>query len=315
MPPTVVFAARPEQRPEYEPHLRRAAAGRGLDFDLAMAPEDRDPAQTDYLIYAATGPVQDFAPYTRLKAILNLWAGVEAVLRLDPPRDVPLVRMVDPGMTMSMTEYVLGHVMRHHLNIDRYIGASPIAVWEKDFPPLARARTVAVLGLGALGSAAATALSQVGFRVIGWSRRPKSVPGVDARHGDAGLDATLTEAEILVLLLPHTPDTERLLNAERLAKLPAGACLINAARGPLIEHPALLEALDAGRLRHATMDVFDTEPLPPEDRYWTHPRVTVTPHIAAVTRPETASEVLIERILTAEAGLPLPHTVDRTEGY
>jgi len=174
---------------------------------------------------------------------------------------------------------------------------------------------VAVLGLGALGSTCAARLAAHGFRVIGWSRSTKNLPGVECRAGTPALDQTIAEAEILVLLLPLTDETHRLLDARRIALMPPGACLINAARGPLIDHRALLAALNAGKLRHATMDVCDVEPLPPDDPYWSHPRVTITPHIASVTRPETASQAIIGQIARHLRGEAFLHVVDRARGY
>ncbi len=315
MPPVVVYAGRAEQAGAYEKHLKAAAAEAGLEIDLRMDPGQSDPAEAEYLIYVANGPVKEFGPYANLKGILSLWAGVEGILKQDPPADVPLVRMVEEGLTLGMIDYVMGHVLRHHLDIDRYIETSPIAAWETDFPPLARNRTVGVLGLGALGRACAERLAGHGFRVIGWSRSQKDIPGVECRSGDIALDETIAESEILVLLLPHTPETRRILNARRIALMPLDACLVNAARGELIDHAALLEALHAELLRHATMDVFDVEPLPPNDPYWTEPRVTVTPHIASVTRPETASRAIVEQIARRERGEPFLHVVDRGRGY
>lgn len=315
MPPVVVYAGREVNRAAYETHLKAAAAEAGLDIDLRMDPAEADPAKADYIIYEANGPVQDFTPYRNLKGVLSLWAGVENILKREPPEDVPLVRMVDEGLTLGMIDYVMGQVLRHHLDIDRYIDTSPIAEWEADFPPLARERTVGVLGLGELGRPCAERLAQHGFRVIGWSRTPKEIPGVECRTGDFALDETIAEAEILVLMLPFTPETHRILNARRIALMPLDACLVNPARGQLIDHVALLEALHARLIRHATMDVFDTEPLPPNDPYWTEPRVTVTPHIASVTRPETASRALIAQIARRERGEPFEHVVDRARGY
>jgi glyoxylate/hydroxypyruvate reductase A len=315
MPHIVVFAGQAGQRNAYRQHLSAAAAAAGLKITLHMDPETVDPGTVDYLVFAANGPVQDFTPYTKLSGVLNLWAGIEAVLELGPPMDVPLVRMVEDGLTLGMIDYVVGHVLRHHLDVDRYIHTSPIAEWEVDYPPLARDRTVGILGLGALGGACAAHLAAHGFRVIGWSRSPKEIPGVECRSGAEALDETIAEAEILVLLLPLTDHTHRILNARRIAQMPRDACLINAARGPLVDHRALLEALNAELLRHATMDVYDVEPLPPDDPYWTHPRVTVTPHIASVTRPETASEAIIAQIARYRRGEPFLHVVDRARGY
>ncbi len=315
MPPIVVYAGRAEQRDAYHRHLTAAAADARIDIALHMDPETVDPGTVDYLVFAANGPVQNFAPYTKLSGILNLWAGIEAVLELDPPMDVPLVRMVEDGLTLGMVDYVTGHVLRHHLDIDRYIDSAPIAEWEVDYPPLARDRTIGILGLGALGAACAERLSGHGFRVIGWSRTAKEIPGVECRSGAQALDETIAEAEILVLLLPLTEATQRILDARRIVLMPLDACLVNAARGPLVDHQALMEALNAGMLRHATMDVYDVEPLPPDDPYWTHPRVTVTPHIASVTRPETASQAIVAQIARHRRGEPFLHVVDRARGY
>jgi glyoxylate/hydroxypyruvate reductase A len=315
MPPIVVYAGTAQKREAYEKYLTAAAAEAGLEIALHMDTGAVDPATVDYMVFAANGPLTDFTPYTKLSGILNLWAGVENVLILDLPADVPLVRMVEDGLTLGMVDYVVGHTLRHHLNVDHFLHVSPIAEWEVDFPPLARDRTVGVLGLGALGGACAERLAMNGFHVVGWSRSQKEIPGVDCRSGDAALDETIAEAEILVLLLPATPDTHRILNARRIAQMPLDACLINAARGQLIDHTALLEALNAELIRHATMDVFDVEPLPANDPYWTHPRVTVTPHIASVTRPETASRSIIAQIARHQRGEPFLHVVDRTRGY
>ena len=315
MAPIVVFAGSPNRRNAYHAHLTAQAEQAGLSIDLRMNPEGVDPAEVDYLVYSNDGPLTDFTPFTKLAGILNLWAGVESLLRRDPPRHIPIVRMVEEGLTLGMIDYVMGHVLRHHLDVDRYIHTSPIEEWEVDFPPLARARTVGVLGIGALGGACASRLAAHGFRVIGWSRSQKQIAGVECRSGIETLDPTIAESEILVLLLPHTPETERLLNARRIALMPMGACLVNAARGPLIDHQALLAALDTGVVRHATMDVYDTEPLPPSDPYWTHPRATVTPHIASVTRPETASRAIIDQIMRHQQGKPFLHVVERDRGY
>ncbi len=315
MPPTVVFAGQASQRDAYHRHLTAAATEAGVEIELQMEPATVDPSTVDYLVYAQNGPVRDFTPFTKLAGILNLWAGVEAALEMNPPADVPLVRMVEDGLTLGMIDYVVGHVLRHHLDVDRYIQSSPIAEWEVDYPPLARDRTVAILGIGALGSACARHLVAHGFRVIGWSRTAKDIPGVECRSGAQALDETIAEAEIMVLLLPSTTETYRILNARRIALMPLDACLVNAARGQLVDHQALRESLNAGLLRHATMDVYDVEPLPPNDPYWAHPRVTVTPHIASVTRPATASCAIIAQIARHQRGETFLHVVDRARGY
>ena len=302
---TVLFAA-PTLWPEYETELPKALAGVGV---TAKVVTDAPPAKVDYIVYAPSSPLQDFAPYSRAKAVLSLWAGVERVVG-NPTLTQPLCRMVDPGLTEGMVEWVVGHALRHHLGMDRHI-LNPDRVWDPTCPPLARERPVTILGMGALGSACAEALRRLNFPVTGWSRTPK--PG--CRHGEDGLREALLTAQILVLLLPRTPETENILNAERLALLPRGAVILNPGRGALIDDDALLAALDRGQVGQATLDVFRVEPLPREHPFWVHPRVTVTPHIAADTRASSAARVIAENIRRGEAGEPFLHLVDRRRGY
>jgi glyoxylate/hydroxypyruvate reductase A len=172
-----------------------------------------------------------------------------------------------------------------------------------------------MLGLGELGTACARALAALNFPVTGWSRRARDIPGLRCLSGEDGLRQALEGAQIVVTLLPKTPGTENLLDAWHLAWLPRGAVIVNPGRGALIDDAALLAALDAGHIGHATLDVFRVEPLPPDHPYWHHPRVTVTPHIAAETRPDSASRVIAENIRRGEAGEPLLHRVDRAAGY
>lgn len=306
----VLFAARAERWETYAQPLRDALAAAGIDAHLA---QDIAPAQVDYIVYAPNSDVQDFTPYTRAKAVLNLWAGVEQITG-NETLTLPLARMVDPGLTQGMVEWVTGHVLRYHLGMDAHI-VNPERDWTPKAPPLARERDVVILGLGALGTACAQALCGLGFRVTGWSRTAKEVQGVTCRHGDTGLAQALGCAEILVTLLPDTAATTDIIDAAALAQMPRGAFVINPGRGPLIDDDALLAALDSGRIAHATLDVFRTEPLPQDHPYWAHPNVTVTPHIAAETRASTASGVIVENIRRGEAGEPYLNLVDRALGY
>ncbi len=303
--PTILFAA-PSLWPEYRDTLPAALAEAGIAARLVT---EAPPEEVDYIIYAPSSPLQDFTPYTRTRAVLNLWAGVERITG-NPTLTQPLTRMVDPGLTEGMVEWVVGHTLRHHLGMDRHI-VNPGHVWDPTCPPLARERPVTILGMGALGSACATALRALNFPVTGWSRTAK--PG--SLHGEDGLTQALSTAQILVTLLPKTPETENLINARTLALLPEGAVILNPGRGPLIDDEALLAALDTGHIGHATLDVFRVEPMPQDHPFWSHPRVTVTPHIAADTRAITASKVIAENIRRGEAGEPLLHLVDRARGY
>ncbi len=306
----VLFAARPERWDMYRGPLSDAFAEAGLDVTLA---QEIAPGEVDYIVYAPNGPVQDFTPFTRAKAVMNLWAGVETVVGNETITQ-PLTRMVDEGLTKGMAEWVTGHVMRHHLGTDLDVLRAP-GDWGQRTPPLAKDRPVTILGLGQLGQAAARMLTGIGFPVTGWSRTPKEVEGIRCLSGEEGLREALASALIVVLLLPDTPETRNILNADTLALLPEGAVVINPGRGPLIDDDALLAALDLGQISHATLDVFREEPLPEDHPYWAHPRVTVTPHIAAETRPETAARVIAENIRRSEAGEPLLYLVDRDRGY
>ena len=307
----ILFAARPERWAEYETPLRTAFQEAGLD-DYHLS-EDIPADQVDYIVYAPNSPLQDFTPYTRTKAVLNLWAGVEEITH-NPTLTQPLTRMVDDGLERGMVEWVTAHTLRHHLGTDDHVLGQD-GIWRTGAPPLAKDRPVTILGLGALGRACAETLTYLGFPVTGWSRSQKDVPGVTCLSGEDGLSEALETAQIVILLVPYTPQTENLLDADTLALLPKGAFVINPGRGPLIDDDALLAALDSGQVAHATLDVFRTEPLPPEHPYWAHPNVTVTPHIASETRADTAARVIAENIRRGEAGEPFLHLVDRDLGY
>jgi glyoxylate/hydroxypyruvate reductase A len=307
-----LFSAPPELWPLWRPHLLAAFAE--AELDVVLTDDPAGPWTFDYVIYAPGGPVSDFAAFSRLKAVLSLWAGVEAIVA-SVPGTLPLCRMVDRGLAAGMSEWVAAHVLRYHVGLDAHLLGQD-GVWRHGIvPPLAAERTVGLLGLGEIGRAVAATLAGLGFPVLGWSRRPRDLPGIATHSGTDGLADVLRAADILVLLLPATPQTANLIDARALALLPEGARLINAGRGSLIDEAALLDALDGGRLAHATLDVFRTEPLPPEHPFWAHPRVTVTPHVAAETRPETAAEAIAENIRRGEAGAPFLHLVDRSEGY
>jgi glyoxylate/hydroxypyruvate reductase A len=305
----VLFAAGARCWLDYEKVLRQALANAGLTADLSR---NHAPEMVDYIVTASNGDVQDYRPYTRCKLVQTIWAGVET-LTDNPTLVQPLARMVDPGLTQGMVEWVTGHVLRHHLGMDRHILGQD-GTWHRDVPPLAADRPVTVLGLGALGAACATALASLGFAVRGWARRDREIPGVEVFSGDDGLAAALRDAQIVVLLLPLTTQTRRIMRPDRLALMAHGAVLLNPGRGPLIDEAALLAALDS-HLGHATLDVFETEPLPADHPFWAHPKVTVTPHIASATRPATAATVIAENIRRGEVGAPFLHLVDRDTGY
>ncbi len=307
--PLIYFAV-PASWPDYAALLPATLTATGISAQVVT--DAPDPSAVDYIVYAPSAPLQDFTSFTRCKAVLSLWAGVERVAT-NPTLTQPLCRMVDTGLTEGMVEWVVGHTLRHHLGMDRHI-VNQGHVWDPTCPPLARERPVTILGLGTLGLACAKALMALNFPVTGWSRTAKQVAGLHCLHGDDGLRQALRTAQVVVTLLPKTPQTENLLNTQRLSWLPDGAVILNPGRGALIDDNALLGALDAG-LGHATLDVFRTEPLPQDHPFWTHAKITVTPHIAADTRPAGAVKVLVENIRRGEAGEPLLHLVDRSLGY
>ena len=306
----ILFSANEENWRRYKAPLQEALDNKSLDYELGIT---ITPSEVDYIIYAPTSSLQDFSPYTKLKAVLNLWAGVEGVTN-NKTLNVPLARMVDSGLTDGMVEWVTGHTLRHHLGIDKHIHGQD-GIWRSYVPPLAKDRIITILGLGTLGTACGIALERLGFNVRGWSRREKRVDGILCFYGDDQIDSSLLDADIVVLLLPDTPLTQNILNQHTLNLLKRGAFVLNPGRGPLIDDDALLAALETGQIEHATLDVFRIEPLPKNHQYWSNNKVTVIPHKASETRPKTASQVIAMNIERAENGQELLYLVDRENGY
>ena len=306
----ILFSANDENWKRYKAPLQDALDNKSLDYKLGRT---ITPSEVDYIIYAPSSSLQDFSPYTKLKAVLNLWAGVEGVTN-NKTLNVPLARMVDSGLTDGMVEWVTGHTLRHHLGIDKHIHGQD-GIWRSYVPPLAKDRIITILGLGTLGTACGIALKRLGFNVRGWSRREKRVDGIICFYGDDQVDSSLMDADIVVLLLPDTPLTQNILNQHTLNLLKRGAFVLNPGRGPLIDDDALLAALETGQIEHATLDVFRIEPLPQNHQYWSNNKVTVIPHKASETRPKTASQVIAMNIERAENGQELLYLVDRENGY
>ena len=306
----ILFSANEENWKRYKAPLQDALDDKSLDYELGTT---ITPSEVDFIIYAPSSSLQDFSPYTKLKAVLNLWAGVEGVTN-NKTLNVPLARMVDSGLTDGMVEWVTGHTLRHHLGIDKHIHGQD-GIWRSYVPPLAKDRIVTILGLGTLGTACGIALKRLGFNVRGWSRREKRVDGIICFYGDDQVDSSLMDADIVVLLLPDTPLTQNILNQHTLNLLKRGAFVLNPGRGPLIDDDALLAALETGQIEHATLDVFRIEPLPKNHQYWSNNKVTVIPHKASETRPRTASQVIAMNIKRAENGQKLLYLVDRENGY
>jgi glyoxylate/hydroxypyruvate reductase len=260
------------------------------------------------------------AGFPNLAAIFSLGAGADHLLSDPDLPGVPIVRVVDPDLTMRMSEYVALHVLMHHRRQRLYDDQQRAQLWlEHDQPP-ASAVAVGVMGLGVLGADAAAVLRRLGFHVAGWSRRPKTLTGIACFHGEGGLGLFLAASEILVCLLPATSATAGILRLELFRKLrrngaAGGAYLINAGRGALQIEADILAALEEGSLAGATLDVFANEPLPAASPLWSHPRVTVTPHNAAFSDPAALAANVLRQIERLEAGEPLEHVIDRAAGY
>src|SRR5512139_1409258 len=258
--------------------------------------------------------------FANLRVIFNLGAGVDALMADQSLPDVPLVRVAVPDLTSRMTEYVVLHTLMHHRQ-ELYLRQSQAAKrWAPKFQWPASAVTVGIMGLGTLGADAAGALRRIGFRAAGWSRSARAVDGVECFHGAAGIDAFLRQSDILICLLPLTPDTRGILNRDVFAKLnrsgPLGApVLINAGRGALQNEADILACLDDGTLGAASLDVFVQEPLPSDSPFWSHPKVVLTPHNAADTDPDEISKYVAVQIARFEADFALENVVDRRRGY
>jgi glyoxylate/hydroxypyruvate reductase A len=307
----LLFRSSVDSEARWKPQLGRLMP----ELEVRVWPEVGDPADIDYALVWRPEPGL-LASLPNLKLILSLGAGVDHLL-CDPllPRDVPIVRLVDPYMTEAMSEYVVLQVLRLHRQDLDYRAQQQAADWRELDQKNAVERRVGILGAGALGQDAGRKLKGLGFDVALWSRSEKAVEGLRSYAGAAGLPALLGRSEILVCLLPLTAETEGILNTSTFTLLPQGAALINVARGGHLVEEDLLAALASGRLSAAVLDVFREEPLPAGHPFWSHPRIIVTPHIAAATHPPTAAPIILDNIRRCEEGRPLLNRVDRSQGY
>lgn len=265
-------------------------------------------------------PAGALAGLPNLKLVISMGAGVDHVFADPDLPDVPILRVVADNLTTHMVEYVVWRVMDHHRQGIAYRAQQTGRMWKEHRQQTAAQVAVGIMGLGQLGRAAAKALLALGFRVNGWTRNPRAVEGVTTFHGGAGLKDFLATSDILVVLLPHTPATEGIVDYDLLRGLRrdnalGGAVLINAGRGKLQKGADILRALDDGTLKEASLDVFEEEPLPPTSPLWTHPRVFVTPHAAATSDPEHLAPLMLEQIARFERGEALDNVVDREAGY
>ena len=310
----LIFVSAEDRAEDWRHHLTEQLP----DLEFLVWPDDADGldfASVDYAL-AWKPPVGVLKQFPNQKAILSLGAGVDGLL-IDPelPTDIPLCRLVDRSLTQGMTEYVLYHVIHYHRHMAEYAAQQKAGQWKALPQEDPRRRRVGLLGLGELAGDAAAQLRALEFDLASWSRLPKDMAGVTSFHGPDGLDAFLARTQILVCLLPLTEATRGIINAGTLAKLPAGAFLINCARGGHVVDDDLLAALDAGHIAGATLDVFNEEPLPAGHPYWTHPKVILTPHTASLTLSHTAAEYVAGNIRRIEAGEAPLNVVDLGAGY
>lgn len=283
--------------------------------ECRIHPQIGDPASVD-VVLAWKAPRGVFANLPNVKLIGSLGMGVDHLLD-DPslPSSVPITRLVDLNMIEQVSEYALYGVLHFHRHFHTYEQYQRERRWQELPLPHTSKRRVGVMGIGAIGSLCARRIAALGFPVIGWSRTARSIDGVTCLSGVSRLKEFLGISDILVVVLPLTADTNGILNRDTIAYLPRGGFIVNLARGALINEPSLVAALDCGQVGGVLLDVTQTEPLPPNNSLWTHPKVKLTPHIAGLTNPKTAVATVVENIRRLRKGMPLDCVVERARGY
>jgi glyoxylate/hydroxypyruvate reductase A len=307
----LLFRSTVDSGPRWQAELARLTPG----IEVRIWPEVGDPADIEYALVWRPEPGL-LAALPNLRLILSLGAGVDHIL-CDPqlPRHLPIVRLVDPYLRDAMSEYVLLQVLRLHRRDLDYQAQQQAQIWRELPQKNAGERPVGILGFGEIGQDAGRKLAALGFPISAWSRRPRTDAAFPVFAGEDGLPQLLAASEILVCLLPLTPQTEGILCERTFRGLPKGAGLVNAGRGGHLVEDDLIPALDRGQLCAAALDVFRDEPLPPGHPFWHHPRILVTPHVAGITNPRTAAPVVLDNILRFEAGRPLLNRIDTEAGY
>jgi glyoxylate/hydroxypyruvate reductase len=255
------------------------------------------------------------APMPKLKWVHSLWAGVETLMPALEGSGLKVARLVDDILSETMAEAVLAWSLYLHRDMPRYHAQQVTKTWRQWPVVRAQDRMIGVLGLGHLGAVAASRLAANGFNVLGWSRSPKVMDDVTTFCGEDGLTDLLSQSDIVVALLPVTPETTDLLNAQRLSTMKKGASLINFARGAILDHKALVTSLDSGALSHAVLDVFRAEPLLSDSPLWTHPHITILPHISAPTNKQSAAAQVTGTIAAWYRDGTEPVFVEAGRGY
>ena len=268
----------------------------------------------DYAVVWAP-PQQFFDEQPQLKAVFNIGAGVDALLKLRLPPNALVVRLDDAGMSVQMAEYVCHAVIRHFRELDAYEADTRQGNWSFRKPRSRADFPVGIMGMGVLGERVARSLVGFEFPVMGWSRTPKSVDGVQCFAGEQGFADFLAASRVLVCLLPLTPETRDIMNLTNMSRLQSGAYIINVARGAHLVEDDLLALLDSGHLAGATLDVFRTEPLPAGHPFWQHPKIVVTPHTSARTLRSESITQIASKITTIQRGEPVAGVVEPSRGY
>jgi len=283
------------------------------DLDLRVWPECGDVADVEFVV-SWNHPAGELRRFPNLRAVSSFGAGVDHFLD-DPgyPAGVVTVRVVDGDLERDMAEYVLCAVLAHRRHWNWYHDSQEAAQWKPR--SYSRAATVLILGLGRLGAATARLLAAVGVKVIGWSRTAKELPGVRCIAGRAELYGVLTTADVVVCMLPLTPDTKGILDADLFARCRRGAYLVSVGRGRHLVESDLFEALADGRLSGACLDVFATEPLPADHPFWGHSTITITPHVASLTNPVSVAKQIADNYRRMRCGEELRNRVDLGRGY
>ena len=295
-------------------HWQRWLAEHAPDVQMHIWPDIGEATEVEFLI-AWQPPEAVMTTFPNLKALLSVGAGADQFdLSLLPP-ELPVVRMIEPGLTQGMVEYVTFAVLGLHRDMPRYFQQQRAAQWQTHPSRTANQRRVGVMGLGELGQAALKQLVSLGFDCAGWSRTQRELDGVRCWHGADQLEAFLAHSDILVCLLPLTDSTRGMLNAHLFARLPHGAALVQVGRGPQLNDDDLLTALESGQLSAAVNDVTDPEPLPPEHPFWQHPAIWLTPHIASQTQTDSAVAALLDNLRRYQRGEPMVGLIDRNRGY
>lgn len=307
----MLYLYSPDQQELYGRLFREALP----DLPIAYWPQDMEASAVTHTAVWMP-PAGFFSRFPNLQVIFALGAGVDKLLRRDDiPEQVTIIRLTDAGMAQQMAEYCLYGVLHYQRQMDVYQRQQRASRWLPQATRVAGSIRVTILGLGQLGTHVGRTLATLGYQVSGWSRQPRQIEQIACTHGDAALRKLLPETDVLFCILPATQETQHLLNAERLGWLPADAAIINAGRGSLIDQDALLKQLDQGHLRFALLDVFAEEPLAEDHPLWTHPRVLITPHVAANTIPEEAVAQIAANLRALADGRPVSGRVDRLAGY